>query len=1076
MMLKMDYYDYTNIRVIGGFGLLRLEKLTIDIEANQHGKAHFSGIVMEEVGFTDLEEPTEGQVIEIVQIDENGEKVQPSLFTGIVTHVAITQEAGFYHVETDLLSGTYLLDYQKKSRSFQDVTMTYADVVRTVLGDTEHAHAIFSVGEDVAIEKPVIQYEETDWEFIKRLASHFETVIVPEVTEIMPRLWFGPRQGEETISLEEEDYNAVVDGKYYQMGGGTQNRRRRDYLYFDVKSRANLLMGDSSTFHNQAMKICGKHAELARSELVFTYRLAPENWLKVKKYYNEKIQGLSLIGTVLETRDEVLKLHLDIDKEQNPGTAYEYDWVPTTGNLMYCMPQVGTRASLYFDNGDEQNARVINCVRTNGQVCPDTSDESKRCFTTEHKKRMYFHPDKMGMISYVGSDHIKLDDGSGITVSTPGKMTISAAGNINVQASTFLANSPQTIALIQGGAALTICNQFDIVGAKVDFFGEPGGGGGSASSAGSSSSATPKKPATKQWSNQATNAIAAIPTYICVMTKTHPQNPENISSIDKEDSTSIKQKWLEKTIPNSPPPCMYIMEPEKQNPLLGDPIDLFRNSAENPKPTPPSPLLPSDKKRSDYLRQNCPPPSIYIKQFPQPNTNDSNQNLFADSKLINLQDTTIYGSKPNSDTQGASLNVSKQSLKDVSPICGLKVNPVHAKALGAGMIATASLGPKGVASSPSDVKQYVAKSAASSSVGLVPNGSGNAAGPIAPQRVAYNNDSSLIKSVSQKPIGYNAIQEKYKDKYEVLVDNTYYHKPQIILPIEPDTSNMKKYKICLPASETYGAKYAPTAQDLTNYILVKEKKISKWEFSWAKFIHAFVSGHDKDFPEESCLGMKVNNVKLGNLDLVFGVLVDLWGSAYEATDITSLRINYLKNRYDNEDRIAIIEFGPPGAYDKTKDFADEKYHYQWSQSCSWEDNSDKMWSFYNTILKKDPETAARSMKIDPYSKKKYMDLRIRLDKRHKSHYPINISFQSGKIIFSQKYYSYNDRVEFVLTEHNIWNGYKKDDDYDYVVSIEDYFFGLITYPKETCEMIVNMIEKRGIFFADSSREYIYGPM
>lgn len=222
--------------------------------------------------------------------------------------------------------------------------------------------------------------------------------------------------------------------------------------------------------------------------------------------------------------------------------------------------------------------------------------------------------------------------------------------------------------------------------------------------------------------------------------------------------------------------------------------------------------------------------------------------------------------------------------------------------------------------------------------------------------------------------------------------------------------------------------------------------------------------------------MKVNNVKLGNLDLVFGVLVDLWGSVYEATDITSLRINYLKNRYDNEDRIAIIEFGPPGAYDKTKDFADEKYHYQWSQSCSWEDNSDKMWSFYNTILKNDPETAARSMKIDPNSKKKYMDLRIRLDKRHKSHYPVNISFQSSKIIFSQKYYSYNDSIEFVLTEHNIWNGYKKDDDYDYVVSIEDYFFGVITYPKETCEMIVNMIEKRGIFFTDSSREYIYGPM
>lgn len=170
---------------------------------------------------------------------------------------------------------------------------------------------------------------------------------------------------------------------------------------------------------------------------------------------------------------------------------------------------------------------------------------------------------------------------------------------------------------------------------------------------------------------------------------------------------------------------------------------------------------------------------------------------------------------------------------------------------------------------------------------------------------------------------------------------------------------------------------------------------------------------------------------------------------------------------------------PPGYYEKIKDYADGEYHYQWSQNCRLGDSSETMWNLYNTLIKLDPDLAACSQKIDANSKKKYMDLRVRLDKRHKDPFPLypnNISFQSGKIIFSQKYFKFVDRAEFVLIDHNRINGHKKDDDYDYVVSLEDYFFGVITYPQKACEMIVNMIEKRGIFFTDSSREYIYGPM
>jgi hypothetical protein len=64
-------------------------------------------------------------------------------------------------------TATVELDSVQKSHSFQDVSMTYEDVVGIVLKDTPGASALFAVGGNSPIGKPLIQYMETDWEFIK---------------------------------------------------------------------------------------------------------------------------------------------------------------------------------------------------------------------------------------------------------------------------------------------------------------------------------------------------------------------------------------------------------------------------------------------------------------------------------------------------------------------------------------------------------------------------------------------------------------------------------------------------------------------------------------------------------------------------------------------------------------------------------------------------------------------------------------------------------------------------------------------------------------------------------------------
>ena len=43
---------------------------------------------------------------------------------------------------------------------------------------------------------------------------------------------------------------------------------------------------------------------------------------------------------------------------------------------MYCMPQKGTKTSLYIGNGDEAQGIATGCIRTNGSICEGTTIES----------------------------------------------------------------------------------------------------------------------------------------------------------------------------------------------------------------------------------------------------------------------------------------------------------------------------------------------------------------------------------------------------------------------------------------------------------------------------------------------------------------------------------------------------------------------------------------------------------------------------------------------------------------------------------------------------------------------------
>ena len=436
---------------------------------NEHGWAVVEGEAGENA-LEQLQGAVAGREQVIMVRDETGAE-QP-LFAGVIRSAGLITYGGYNRFRIELQSGTIQMDQVKRSRSFQDVAQTYSQVAQRVASGYEDGAVIPTVGLDKPLEAPVIQYRETDWEFLKRLASWCGGVVVPETHYAYPRIWFGFPDRAFTCTFPEDCYTSGISQRYYELGGPAAGNRRADFFYYDVPSSQMCDLGWYTVFRGQEFLICEKWAKLERGELLFTYRLGKPGLGYGRKEYNDKISGMTILGEVLSTKRETVCLKLDIDEGWSPGGPYPYTWRPETGNMMYCMPQVGTRVSLYFPSCDEQAAIAVNCVRTNGSSCARMSDPSKRSFVTEHGKEMNLYPREMSFLGGANGT-VKLEDETGITVSTDKKIQIVAQQTVQVNGQTVAVSAPAGELVLAKGDALSgsvessviQSNQYDLLAA-----------------------------------------------------------------------------------------------------------------------------------------------------------------------------------------------------------------------------------------------------------------------------------------------------------------------------------------------------------------------------------------------------------------------------------------------------------------------------------------------------------------------------------------------------------------------------------------------------------------------------------
>ena len=441
--------DGENIRLTSALPVVFLEELEIGHRGNEHGKLRLKAVVGGEKEENILRRYWFGERI-LVEIKE--EEWEP-LFQGRIGRLLCRKENSLLSVEVEADGETVCLDGKRKAGFFQDPDMTYGEVIQKVMAACEGAAFIWGEYGDRPVGGPLIQYDETDWEFLVRLCSHFHGRLFPELKTGKPHFYFGLHKGRErSANAAEIMENGICTGFPESHA-----------FYLMARTKENWQMGDYLMYEGQCCHVYERNVRFDGGELFFTYKLGTGGMYREKKKYNESLTGARFTGIVERTEGESVYLRLDMDKEEKAG--YPWEWAPETNNLCYCMPEKGTGAALVFSSAEEKSGYLV-LAETGSPECGgygngDGSPQNRE-FATKWNKRIGLYPSQLFLEGAGGGTEIALKDMDGIWLGSQGNLSVSAQGNLYLEGKSISVAAPLETVCRTPQANIELCRNINL--------------------------------------------------------------------------------------------------------------------------------------------------------------------------------------------------------------------------------------------------------------------------------------------------------------------------------------------------------------------------------------------------------------------------------------------------------------------------------------------------------------------------------------------------------------------------------------------------------------------------------------
>lgn len=383
---------------------------------------------------------TDNQKREAVLYDGNGPAVlvyasgkeTRVLFQGIIVEVRTVSVGETCMVEVRAVTASYRMDMEKYNLSYQDTAMTFHQMVE-MLVKLADGQALLSAA-DRPLGQIAVQYQETFWTFLKRLASWQGVFVYADSTAAGLRLWVGLPENHRETDWDRLPYTVMRDAAPVDT-----KRELRGQVSYQITSYDILPLGAGVTFLGRELYIGAVERRLENGLLVNTYRLYFREGLQTRRYHNPLLCGVSLRGVVEEIKRSKVTVRLETDALDTYQQKYEYPFSTVAaspdGSGWYCMPKSGDPVRIFFPESDEKEGYAISNIQ--GECAPSPgspmSNPDQKDITTPDGNSVQFTGDGIVLTVAGGKGAVTLTEDGKAEVGSAQDILIGAAAQIQAQ-------------------------------------------------------------------------------------------------------------------------------------------------------------------------------------------------------------------------------------------------------------------------------------------------------------------------------------------------------------------------------------------------------------------------------------------------------------------------------------------------------------------------------------------------------------------------------------------------------------------------------------------------------------------
>ena len=330
--------------------------------------------------------------------ETEGATPDQAIFTGIVDTISLENCDSLEKikkVEVELIGGSYLLDVKKETFTYQMKDSMLSEVKSKVEKNFQSNYTGVGLklnnGDDCKDSdqpecKLLVQYEETDYAFLKRVASMKNQPLIPLVTdaEANVNLSLGLKTGGKSGSIDSKIYKEEkhMGAALLTKKLGVEGVSDKDYQMVEVRSREYFDLGTQVSIAGKSLYVYSSESKFGvktnedkanwvgtddtgeHTSSVFhhIYKLVEEKRFKAPREYNEKMIGVSLDATVSKVEKEVLEIECTCDGEKPKDPKkfpYATVYSSPNGTGWYCMPEEKDSVRLYLPTEDEKDAYAL---------------------------------------------------------------------------------------------------------------------------------------------------------------------------------------------------------------------------------------------------------------------------------------------------------------------------------------------------------------------------------------------------------------------------------------------------------------------------------------------------------------------------------------------------------------------------------------------------------------------------------------------------------------------------------------------------------------------------------------------